>query len=65
MNTKTDTRPPTLFPDGQSEIVEVPLLLPTRRLEELVAMSRRRGISVAQILRQLIDQAIAAEARTV
>ncbi len=65
MNTSPTVKVPTIFKESPNEIVEVPLLLSSRRMEELVAMSRRRGISVAQILRQLIDQAIAAEARTV
>jgi hypothetical protein len=63
MSTIPGTMGPSLFKDGPSEVVEVPLLLSTRRVEELIALSRRKGMSVAQILRQLIDQALAAEAR--
>lgn len=65
MSTISGTMEPTLFQDGQNEVIEVPLLLSTRRVEELVAMSRRRGVSVAQILRQLIDRELANEDRAV
>ena len=52
-----------LFKEGASEVVEIALLLPTQRAEALVALSRRRQQSVGQILRQLIDRALAAETR--
>ena len=64
MSTIPGTMGPGLFKDGPNEVIEVPLLLSTRRVEELIALSRRKGTSVAQILRQLIDQALAAEGRT-
>jgi hypothetical protein len=41
------------------DVVEVALLLPADRLEALVALSRRRRQSVGQILRGLIDRALA------
>jgi hypothetical protein len=50
-----------LFKNGSEEIVEISLLLPTNRAEALVALSIRRQQSVAQILRQLIDRALAGE----
>jgi hypothetical protein len=46
---------------GQDEIVELALLLPARRAEALLALARKRRQSVAQILRHLIDQALANE----
>ena len=42
------------------DVVEIGLFLPTHRAEALIALSRQRRQSVAQILRGLIDQAIAA-----
>jgi hypothetical protein len=65
MSTIPGTMSPSYFQDGASEVVEVPLLLSTRRVEELIALSRRKGMSVAQILRQLIDQALAADGQAV
>jgi len=47
--------------DAYGEVVEVPLLLTTQRAEALVALSRQRRQSVGQILRHLIDQALAEE----
>jgi hypothetical protein len=44
------------------EVVEINLLLPVRRAEALIDLSRRRRESVGQILRQLIDRALTAEA---
>ncbi|GIW88890.1 MAG: hypothetical protein KatS3mg108_3214 [Isosphaeraceae bacterium] len=41
-----------------TEITEVSLLLSTRRLEALMAISRQRGQTVGQFLRHLIDQAL-------
>jgi hypothetical protein len=43
-------------------VIEIPLLLPAHRAEALVALSRTRQESVGQILRQMIDRALAAEA---
>jgi hypothetical protein len=37
-------------------IVEIGLLLPAKRAEALIALSRQRGQSVAQILRGLIER---------
>lgn len=50
-----------LFKNGGDEVVEISLLLPTKRAEALVALSIRRNQSVGQILRQLIDYALADE----
>ena len=48
------------MPGGVSDdVVEIGLFLPAHRAEALIALSRRRRQSVAQILRGLIDQAIA------
>jgi hypothetical protein len=41
------------------EIVEIALLVPANRVEALMDLSRRRRQSVAQILRGLIDRALA------
>ncbi len=41
------------------DVVEIGLFLPAHRAEALIALSRQRRQSVAQILRGLIDQAIA------
>jgi uncharacterized protein with PIN domain len=43
------------------EVVQISLLLPASRAEALVALSRRTSQSVGQILRRLIDEALAAE----
>jgi hypothetical protein len=40
------------------EVVEITLLLPASRAEALIALSRKRGQSVGQILRGLIDRAL-------
>ncbi len=46
---------------GSDDVVELGLLLSAKRAEELIALARRRGSSVAQLLRGLIDNALAAE----
>ena len=46
---------------ARDEVVEVPLLLPPGRMQGLITLSRRRGESIGQILRRLIDEALAAE----
>ncbi len=43
------------------EVIEVSLLLTASRMEALVALSRQRQQSVGQILRGLIDRALAGE----
>lgn len=43
----------------KTDVVEIGLLLPTAWADGLVEMSRRQGRSVAQILRGLIDRALA------
>jgi hypothetical protein len=48
--------------DGDAAVVEIPLLLPAKRAEALVALSRTRRESVGQILRQMIDRGLAAAA---
>ena len=45
---------------GDAAVVEIPLLLPAKRAEALVALSRTRRESVGQILRQMIDRALEA-----
>jgi len=42
--------------------VEIGLLLPASRVEQLVRLSGRRRQTVAQLLRSLIDDALADEA---
>ncbi len=46
-------------PDVPDDVVEIGLLLSSRRAEALLALSRQRHQTVAHILRGLIDQAIA------
>ena len=41
------------------EVVEITWLLPANRAEALLALARRRRQTVAQILRQLINRALA------
>jgi hypothetical protein len=45
--------------DDDAAVIEIPLLLPADRAEALVALSRSRRESVGQILRQMIDHALA------
>ena len=40
------------------EVVEIGLLIPSRRASALMDLSRRRGQSVGQLLRSLIDRAL-------
>jgi hypothetical protein len=40
------------------EIVEISLLLPASRVDDLVELARRRGQTVARLLRVLIDDAV-------
>ena len=47
--------------NGRDEVVELGLLLPVSRAEALVDLSRKRHQSVGQILRSLIEQALADE----
>ena len=49
----------TLGMGRRDDVVEVALLLPAHRAEALVALSRQRRESVGQILRGLIDRALA------
>ena len=52
----------TFLGGGSSgEVVEIALLLPTQRVEALVALAEKRRQSVGQILRRLIDRALAAD----
>ncbi len=46
---------------ANDEVVHIDLLLPANRAQALIAMSQRRRESVGQILRGLIDSAIAKE----
>lgn len=50
-----------LGPDTSPAVVEIALLLPANRAEALIALSRRRHESIAQILRQWIDRGLATE----
>jgi hypothetical protein len=45
--------------DDDAAVIEIPLLLPANRAEALVALSRTRRESIGQILRQMIDNALA------
>ena len=45
----------------RGDVVEINLLLPARRIDALMALSRRRHESVGQVLRHLIDRALNAE----
>ena len=56
-NDASKTRMPSRISD---DVVEIGLFLPAHRAEALIALSRQRRQSVGQILRGLIDQAIAA-----
>ncbi|MGE3818818.1 MAG: hypothetical protein AB7I30_05240 [Isosphaeraceae bacterium] len=54
--------PPNAFGSGPlPDVVEIGLLLPASWAVELVEMSKRRGQSVAQILRGMIDLEISTE----
>jgi hypothetical protein len=44
-----------------AEVVEIGLLLPASWVDALLEMSKRRGQSVGQLLRGLIDQALVDE----
>jgi hypothetical protein len=44
-----------------SDVVEIGLLLPTSRVNALIELSRKKQQSVAQLLRDLIDQALLAQ----
>jgi hypothetical protein len=46
-----------------AEVVEIGLLLPASRADALIELSKRRKQSVAQILRALIDRALADDER--
>lgn len=59
LNTISGTTSPSLFKDSAADVVELALLLPAKRAEALIDLSRRRRQSVGQILRQLIDDALA------
>jgi hypothetical protein len=61
MGTMHGTDAPAVFNETLGEVVEIALLLPASRAEALVALSRRRRQSVGQILRQLIDGALAGD----
>jgi hypothetical protein len=44
--------------DAHGEVVEIALLLPKKRADALVALSRKQRQSVGQILRGLIERAL-------
>lgn len=46
------------LPTVWNEVVEIPLLLPKNRAEALMALSKSRHLSVGQILRDLIEEAL-------
>lgn len=54
--------PPHLGPTPGDEVIEIALLLPKKRADALMAMSRQRHETVGQILRTMIDQALAQDA---
>ena len=45
------------MPDS-SDVVEIGLLLPATWVDALLEMSKRRGLSVGELLRGMIDRAI-------
>ncbi|MDX2038665.1 MAG: hypothetical protein SFX72_18610 [Isosphaeraceae bacterium] len=52
--------PPTHFePETPTDVIELGLLLPHHRFLELIELAERRRATVAQLLRSLIDQALA------
>ena len=55
----SDAQTSRTTPRLADEVVEIGLFLPAHRAEALIALSRRRKQSVGQILRGLIDGAIA------
>ena len=55
-------RAPRAFTPGEFDpgaVVEIALLLPVNRAEALLALAHRRRQSVGQLLRHLIDRALA------
>ena len=50
-----------LSAEPRGEIVEVALLLPKRRADDLIDLAKRRRQSVGQILRTLIEREVLAE----
>jgi len=50
------------YSTARAEVVEIGLLLPASRADALLELSKRRRQSVAQILRDLIERALAVEA---
>lgn len=52
---------PAIGTETRDEVVELGLLLPASRAEALMNLSRKRHESVGQILRGLIEQALATE----
>jgi hypothetical protein len=46
--------------DHERQVVEISLLLPSERLQELLAISQREGMSIAQMLRVWIDRGVSA-----
>ena len=59
--TSRNTRAELKGTPRQDDVVELGLLLSATRAEALVALARRRNSSVAQVLRGLIDNALASE----
>jgi len=53
---------PALTAEPRGEVVEVALLLPKRRADDLLDLARRRRQSVGQILRALIEREVRAGA---
>jgi hypothetical protein len=43
------------------DVVEIALLLPSERVEALLVLAEKRRQSVGQVLRRLIDRALAAD----
>lgn len=51
----------TLSAEPRGEIVEVALLLPKRRADDLIDLAKRRRQSVGQVLRSLIEREVLAD----
>jgi len=55
--------PATVGATMMDDYVEVGLLLPKNRAEELLALARSRRESIGQILRKMVDHALADQNR--
>ena len=55
------TRATGLGSPTMNDVIELSLLVPAKKMEALMALSEQRRETVGQILRQLIDRALANE----